>query len=250
MINYGSLHSVSLFGGIGQDPGHGGGETYNVASTRNAPVTITGGQNPNTFNITPFGEPESRNVGYIQAPVTLSGGGGGRATDTLFIFDQDNHNSGTYTITDTTVKWYSSPITYSSLITYLNMRSMVLNGNNAGIYNANTYNVESTGALTPVTIAGGAGTNNFEISPTDHHLDNIASMLTIVGGTGANTIHMHDDFFVDNYTVTNTSTTVPSLSSDPLLNYSGVNTLLLDTKMGSTVTNMTTTPVTLAVTYV
>jgi hypothetical protein len=230
VITYnGPLQSVSLFGGTGSAFG---GEIYNVASTQNAPVTIMGGQNHDTFNICPISGPGSDNLGFIQAPVTVNGSGG---NDALNIFDGGDPNSATYTITDTTVAW-----TFSNLITYLNVGSMVLNGNN----NGNTYNVESTGANTPVTINGGNGNDTFEISPTDMHLDNIGSLLTIHGGTGANKIEMWDTF-VDTYTVTNTATTVASLSPNPLLTYSGVNTLKLHTMLGSTVFNMTTAPVTL-----
>ena len=173
--------------------GSSGADTYNVVSTAaGTPVTLNGGNGNDTFNVSPT----AQNLDSIQGALSLFGGGG---TDSVILNDQAKAGNTTYSLTSTTVNR-----TGAAQISYTNDEGLTLNGGSG----ADTYNVVSTAAGTPVTLNGGNGNDTFNVSPTAQNLDSIQGALSLFGGGGTDSVILNDQAKVGNTTYSLTSTTV------------------------------------------
>ena len=90
-ITYLSVNSLVLNGGSGND-------IYNIQGTGGeTPVSIVAGKGNDTFNVSP----SSKNLGTVNAPLSINGGGG---NDSMVLDDQAYPTSTTYVLTPTTVQ--------------------------------------------------------------------------------------------------------------------------------------------------
>jgi acrosin len=153
----------------------------------------------NEVNVKAGTENDSITVGSLSAihqAVTVDGEGG---TDTLTINDSASAAS-TYTITDTSVK---SSLT-NKAVTYLNAENVTLT---AGAQ-ADTFNVQSTNALTKLTINAGVGADKFNLGNAQNRLDDIKGSLVLNGQAGTDTLTLNDQGSTTAHAFTLTSTTV------------------------------------------
>jgi hypothetical protein len=155
-IFYGGMNFITLNGG-----GLGRYDVFDTESTY--ATTLNTGLGPTTVNVsaTSFVSTlnindgaEGVNVNLADAHVTLNSlhgtinvNGANQGVDNLFLGDQLNQVSRTFTVTTDTITWTNSVaiVHYNSLINHVSIRG----GLNA------TFNVQGTGA--PVTLAGGTG---------------------------------------------------------------------------------------------
>ena len=173
--------------------GSSGADTYNVVSTAaGTPVTLNGGNGNDTFNVSPT----AQNLDSIQGALSLFGGGG---TDSVILNDQAKAGDTTYSLTSTTVNR-----TGAAQISYTDDEGLMLNGSSG----ADTYNVVSTAAGTPVTLNGGNGNDTFNVSPTAQNLDSIQGALSLFGGGGTDSVILNDQAKAGDTTYSLTSTTV------------------------------------------
>ena len=154
-----------------------GNDTINIEDTfANVPVTINGGNGNDTINISPT----AKNLAHIQGSVTINGDAG---FDTVIVNDQNNAAAATYTVTATQVtRPGAAPINFAA------SENLTLNGGSA----ANIYNVESTAASTPATIVSRAANDTFNLSPTAHNLNTLASVLVVSDGGGSDSLNVND----------------------------------------------------------
>ncbi len=151
-ITYLSVDSLVLNGGSGND-------IYNIQGTGGeTPVSIVAGKGNDTFNVSP----SSKNLGTVNAPLSINGGGG---NDSMVLDDQAYPTSTTYVLTPTTVSRAGM-----ATVTYVAVESVTLNGGSGG----DTYDVSGTAAGVKLTIDAGAG-NDTLIGP------NAASTWNITG---------------------------------------------------------------------
>jgi hypothetical protein len=186
-ITFGTVSSLTLNAGSG-------GNTINIQGTAaSTSVAVNTGTGTNTTNA---GSAANMLAG-VQSALTVTGQG----TDTLNINDQGTAAGQTYTITSTTVARTGGPT-----ITYAGTASLTLNGAAGG----NTFDVQSTGAATPVTIAGGSGTNSLAGSSSANNWAitgsnsgtlsgtavpstvSFSSIQNLTGGAGADTFTFAD----------------------------------------------------------
>ena len=188
-------------------------DTYDIESTSAyTPVTVTGGAGNDTFNISPT----ARDLDNIQGNISVGGGGG---TNALNVFDSDNPNAVTYSVTSSTVtRTGAAPISYDSLT-----QRLTLDGGSAN----DTYDIESTSAFTPVTVTGGPDNNTFNISPTARDLDSIQGNISVVGGLGTSALNIFDanNPNADTYSVTSSTVT---RTGSATISYDSVDSLSLD----------------------
>jgi hypothetical protein len=117
--------------------------------------------------------------------------------------------------------------------------ALVINGGNGN----DVVNVEhTTGAL---TITLGSGSNLVNITPAGQDLSQIAGPVSISESGGIAEIDLHDDLFSDNYTVSDSQTTVGRLGAAFNFTYSGISLIHLFTQSASDVTDLTSAPTTL-----
>ena len=170
-----------------------------INSTR-VPTTINGGAGDDTFVTAGV---LNADFGNITGALTLNGGAG---ANNLTVNDQDDLGNDTYTVAAGSIQRTSS-----AGVTFSNIGAVFIEGGGGN----DTYNVDSTAAVTPVTInvAPGVatGNNTFNVSPDDKDLDDIAGLLTVnaVGG-GANTLNLDDRQNAradETYTVTSAAVT-------------------------------------------
>ena len=181
----------------------GSGDTVNFERTDDGSVTIAptpwdviGGAGNDTVNLSPV----ARDLDNLFDNVEFQGGGG--ATDTFNIFDDNQAAGDTYTFTSTTIDragWgdESNPgATYNAAVEFINL---VDTGGGADI-----INVTSTSATATTTIASGAGIDTYNID---------ASAL---GGNNNFSGQGNDDTF-------NVNLTTAALISAPLVIHGNAN---------------------------
>jgi hypothetical protein len=165
--------------------GSNAGSTYNVETTAaGTTTTVTAGGGSDVFNVSPT----AMNFGNIAGALTLAGGGG---TNTLTINDQNDAAADTYSLATGSVQR-----TGTAGLTYTGMQGVTVNGGSGSV----TYNVNSTGAGTSLSLNGGSG-NNTLIGPNTTQTWTISgvnsgslgsqvsfsAMRNLVGGTGSDT---------------------------------------------------------------
>jgi acrosin len=173
MITHGTVETVTVNLGSG-------GVTLNLESTASGVSTVVnGGGGKDAFNITPVGQ----FLDTLDGPVTVNGGAG---ADTLTIHDELDGFDDDYVITGTTVdRNFSSPISYSSM-----GGGVVIEGGSGDL----TFDIEGTMAGNPVTVNDNSlGTTKFDITPVGKNLNAVAGKLTLSGGSGSNSINVHDE---------------------------------------------------------
>jgi hypothetical protein len=220
-LTYAPVNSVTLNAGSGIN------DTVTVASTLANTVTIVNvmGAGPYTVNVGNVGNGLLDN---IRGP--FFGNSQFGTTDVVLNDQADNRNGDRYTVTANTM-------TRTGLFgfTFAGLRSLTLNSGSGN----DTINLESTAAGVPVTINTGNGNNTINLSPMAQNLNNLQSQVTINGGNGNNTLNLNDQNapMVDNYTVTDTQTTVGRLMIP--INYTGLTTVDIWANPASMVNNLT-----------
>jgi hypothetical protein len=203
-ISYDSVASVNLYGGSGND-------TYNIESTASGePVLIEGGAGNDTFNVSP----SAKNLETIGGPLTVWGFGG---SNSLNVFDQNNTGAATYSVTSSSVTRAGT-----AAISYASVNSVNLDGGSGN----DTYNIESTASGTPVSITAGAGNDIFRISPTAKNLNTIQGNVSIVGGSGTNSLFIYDQAYTGTLDYSVTSSTVTRAGA-ATITYSSIQNMTL-----------------------
>jgi hypothetical protein len=120
-----------------------GNDTVNIEDLpAGISLTVNLGDGTDAVNLSPT----AQNLNAIQGNVTING----QAGTTVTCNDQSNSAGQAYTMTANTLAR-----TGSTLISYVGVGSLVLNGSNGG----NTFTVQGTSAGTAMRINGGSGTN-------------------------------------------------------------------------------------------
>jgi hypothetical protein len=160
-ITYGSITNVDLYGGDGH-------EIYDIESTRpGTSVTVHARSVDNTFNISPTTE----DLNTIQGDLAIVGVP--NSAEVLNVFDQNDPNLATYSVTSSTVsRAGAAPITYASI------NSVVLYGG----ANKDTYAIDLAGAAPGLTVHAGPGNNLFDLAAAP------STPVTLDGGAGNNTL--------------------------------------------------------------
>jgi acrosin len=198
----------------------GGGDTVNVEHTTGA-LTVNLGGSSDAVNVSPT----AHFLDNIKGNVIVNGTG----SNTMTVFDQSDPYGDTYTLTATSVTR-----TFSAVITYGGLSSVVLDGGSA----SDTYYVNSSNSSTPLTINAGAGNDTVYVGTGN--LDNVAGAVAVNAGGGTNAVVLQDASapFGDTYTVTSTTVTRPYFGG---LAYSGVQSLTLNAESGADTINVTST---------
>ncbi len=186
-IGYGTIETLNVNGGRG-------GNTVNVQSTAaGVSTTVSAGTGNDVITV---GGPANSLAG-IRGALAINGQGG---TNSLALNDQGTTASQTYKITSTTVTRGNT-----ATISYAAVSSLILSGGRG----ANTVNVQSTAAATPVTVNTGAGTSEVvNVGSASNTLDDIKGTLTINGQGTANTVALNDQGSSAGHNFTITPTTV------------------------------------------
>jgi hypothetical protein len=173
----GSLGSNNIYNVNGTEAGWttilstgNGADTVNVERTNSGIFAVNEGSGGVTVNLSPV----ARTLNNIQGTVNISGSTAG--TDNLIINDQNSTAVQTYTLSAGSLIRSGS----GRINTNDRMSNVTLSGGSG----ANTYNVNSTGAITVTTVNTGTGNDNVNV-------ESAARPLTVnVQGTGTNVIHM------------------------------------------------------------
>jgi hypothetical protein len=178
----------------------GGNDTFYVWDTfAGVTLRVNGEGDNDTFNISPA----ARSLDTIDGPVIVDGGGG---PDTLNVDDRNNALARTFTVTDASVGRDAS-----ATISYGSVGSLNLNGGGPQV----TYNVERTPAGVTTTITGGAGNDDFRVSPTARQFGYIKGNLNVSGGSGLNRLTVYDNLTLGLSTYTVTSSGSPARLMTP-----------------------------------
>ncbi len=161
-ISYDSLvPTVSLDGGSARD-------TYDIeSSSASTAVRVNGGSGNNTFNISPT----AQNLNNIKGDLTINGGLG---NNVMNIFDDNNANPVTYSVTSSTVTR-----TGAATISYSSINSLTLDGGSGN----DTYNINGTASGTKLALTAGKGNNAFNMISAA-----ASSSVSVKGGSGNNTL--------------------------------------------------------------
>jgi Ca2+-binding RTX toxin-like protein len=151
----------------------------------------------------------------IAAPVTVNGQTG---TDAVVLNDQGDGNANTYVVTATAVTRNGSTI-----LNYATVESLTLN---AGAF-ADTVNVQSTLASTPVTLKMGGGDDTVNIGSAGNSLDPILGAVTVDGQAGSDRLTLNDQGQSSYHDYTVTATTV-SRNGAALVTYVGTENLTVN----------------------
>jgi uncharacterized repeat protein (TIGR01451 family) len=197
------------------DTSSAGGALVTVLATpASVPLTINSGGSGDAVDAS---APAAGIVDPILGPLTVNGQGNTRFT----VFDQGNATKQTYTVTASTVTRSGG---FNA--TYAHLGSLTVNGTSAalssGLNSETIYNIEGTAAGSPVVINGGAGEDDFHVTPTGQNLDALAGLLTLNGGGGNNFLTVDDTAapVAESYTASATSL---SRSRSAGINFSGMN---------------------------
>jgi len=198
--------------------GNAGADTFNVQANTGA-LNLNGGVGNDTFN---FGSLKPTTGGVVDNLVGLVTVNGGGDTDVVNVDDtgDEANNNGTLTNASLTGLGMGNGINYS-LVETLNINL------GSGI---DTFNVQSTNAITVTTLNTGLGTNTINVgslAPTlvGGIVDNIQGQL-IIQGSGSDTLNVDDTGSEGNKTGTLTATTLTGLAMGAAgITYSGLSVL-------------------------
>ena len=231
-ISYASDESVNLYGNNGLDIGTG---IYDIESTApGTTLSVVGGRGNDVFNISPT----IQNLDHLQGAVHIDSVGG---FDILYVFDGRTESPVTYLVNSSIVtRTGAATVSYGIFV-----RNLILNGGSG----RNTYNIESTTAVTPVFIIGGPDNDAFNVSPTARKLDTIAAAVAIVGNGGQDSLVVHDEKGSGAATYSVTSSSVAHSGAAPI-GYAGLSQVTLDGGGGNDTYNIESTAVATAVAIV
>jgi hypothetical protein len=173
-FNLADVHSITVNAGDGND-------TVNLDNIpASTPVSVFGHGGGDTLNVAPT----SRNLDTIRSPITYDGGAD-TVVDALTVFDGNNPEHDTFTVT-------SSAITrpFFGGVSYSNLGTMTLGPGGGN----NVINIESLDHGTPLTILGSGGNDDVQLAPTGHNLDAIRAGVIVNGAsnTGIDSITFND----------------------------------------------------------
>jgi hypothetical protein len=139
----------------------------------------------------------------------------------------------TYTITASTVQ-----VNNQAPLSYAGAPSLALQGGGGN----NVFNVEGTAAATPVTLNTGVGNDTVNVGSPANSLAGLGGGLTVTGGGGAATLNFNSAGDTGlNYLLTATTLSLPanvtSASGPPLVNFTGIATVVLNSGTGSSTVN-------------
>ncbi|HEV3385393.1 MAG TPA: hypothetical protein VG097_11310, partial [Gemmata sp.] len=146
-------------------------------------------------------------------PTIISGGG----TIPLTFDDSANSADAIYTITASTVQLdNSTPVSYASSV------GLVLKGGSG----TDTFNVEATSDVSPVTLITGGGSSTVNVTPTSQDLANLAGFLAIQGNGGTTILNVDDqsDPAANVYTIT--ASCITTFSAAPIV-FAGIQGLTI-----------------------
>ena len=231
-FNYTGIEFLTVKGGSST------GSLFTVQTTgANTPVALVGGYQTDTFVI---GDRTS-SVGGVVSPVTVDGQDG---ADTLTLDDRLTptvsllNESTSFAVTDHDVTRYFSggprgfETNVTSVVNYGAVEDVKILGRGRGT----TFAVTTTAAGTPVEIQGGAEADSFVIGDATHSLDGLASLVTLDGKGGADTLVFNDTatavekgYVLD---VDHFDRGVSNEVTPPLVQFVGMNGTTLNTSSG------------------
>jgi Ca2+-binding RTX toxin-like protein len=215
-LTYGTIEGLTLTAGTAAD-------TINIASTAaGTPVTVNAGGGNDTINLGTGGFA----LYALLGPVTVNGQDG---TDIVTLNDQNVTVSNTYAITSNRV----SRQAFGGL-TYGTIEGLTLTAGTA----ADTINIASTAAGTPVIANAGGGNDTITVgnpSPSKFGTHLIASLVTVAGGSGSNTLIFADAGSTVDEGGTVTTTSVTGLHMTGGISYSGIQAIQVFTGAGNDV---------------
>jgi hypothetical protein len=135
-----------------------------------APIAITDGSGTDAVNV---GDASKSLTQVFGGNITVNGGTG---RDTLTLFDQNDVNPDTYTITGSTIQRTNS----AGMITYTLMNQTILNGGKGNM----TYTIQGTSTFA-TTVNTGNGNDTISVQGN-------SGLLTVQGGKGKDTYNVQD----------------------------------------------------------
>lgn len=167
-LSYVSIADVVLYAGDATN-------TYDVNGFPiDTDIEIFGNAGSDTFNI------GAGDLDAVGGDVVVHGHLG---TDVVNIFDQNDAGDDLYTVTNSSVHKSNFDALYNG------MEELNLFANP----DDNTILVESTLAITPVTIDAGAGDDVVHLSPALQSLLSVEGTVTVAGADGHDTVFLHDE---------------------------------------------------------
>jgi hypothetical protein len=166
-------------------------DTFNLLkSDPSAPLTLNGNDGNDTFTAT--------NWDNLQGDVTMNGGAG---VNTLAVDDTAKSTPVFYTVESTDLQRENGGTLY-----YADMATISVD---AGSGDGNAINVESTPTGASVTVTGGAGHNDFQVSQVANNLDALQGDLILAAGSPTDTLTVNDQLNPNDssYAVSDTSLT-------------------------------------------
>jgi hypothetical protein len=182
------------------------------------PVTVDAGGGNDIFSVSPTGE----DLGGQLTPLTLNGGGG---SNTLYVYDQNAPSAESYSVTSTSI---SRPIdfNFTARTNYSGIQAVTVNGSNQG----STFAVSSLALNEHLRINAGDGVNNVNVGNASNRVDlnDFQGSLGVNGAPlGFTTVTLNDqgnpagrNFLLHLNEVV--------LGLDPLVSYSGIESLVLN----------------------
>src|SRR5262249_43683651 len=186
-----------------------------VRTTALTPVTLNMGGGDDVVNI---GTRTGTSLDLIASPVTVNGEAG---SDTILLNDQTDTNANNYVVTATDVTRNNLPI-----LSYATVENLTLN---AGAF-GDTAAVQSTTAVTPVTLKMGGGDDVVTVGSATNSLDTIRGQVTVDGQVGVDRLTINDQGAVRGVGYTITSTAVSRFGDTPVasVSYAGVEDLTVN----------------------
>lgn len=228
LVTYGTVEAVNVNGGSG-------GNAVNVWGTPSGTsVVVNSGTGGDTISIGNL----ANSLDDIQGPVTVNGQAP-PVGEAFHVNDQGDADAHTYEIT-------SGKVSRSGAadITYATVESLTLNSGLA----ANTVNVRSSLATTPITVNGGPSADTINVGNLADSLDDLAGTLTVNGNAPAagDALNVNDqgDASANDFVIT--STTVNRLGAAQI-NYATVESLTVNGGLGGNTINVQSTLATTAV---
>jgi hypothetical protein len=176
--------------------------SFSVTYSNVANLTLNGGKGNTTFTLSPTTQDLNELPGTITSPLGLASSltvNGGAASNTLILDDQNNDNNSSWSVAGTSLtRSYGRTIFHHTEIIS---------------FTVNYSNVDT------LALHAGNGNDTFTLSPITQDLDELPitrfgssaphTSLTVVGGTGSNSLVVDDQNNPDSstWTVTNTSVT-------------------------------------------
>jgi len=186
-----------------------GSDTISIQGTPSGTlVAVNGGSGNDAFNI----GSSTNTLDALLGDLVLNGESG---TDALTIRDQGTTIGKTYSLA---YHWWGTLTrTGAGVINHALMESLAVNAGTG----ADTSNVHSTAAGTPVTVNGGGGNDIFNVGNPADSLDSILGTLTVNGQAGDDALNINDQgtataksYTVNPYSVTRSGAAAIKFQAD------------------------------------